>query len=202
MKLWSLLVPFLLVAASLPATGQDLGGSERCSLMEGSKRRLLALDYQAFDQQPGGGWRGLVEAGCSHTAAEIVEAYIDKYPDRATAHPVLYFHAGQIRAFLDERETAIRQMQKAIALNEKQTSRHGPHWSTYVAATIAFLKRDEAGLRRLYDRLRGRIDGPSGAPPAFDRTKRGEAEHIRIIRGLIDCLDRPYREAYGGCQRG
>lgn len=200
MKPVRFLSSLLLCAITLSAAAQDTGGNERCTLMEGSKRRLLGLDYQAFDQQPQGGWRGLVEAGCTHAAAEIVETYIERYPDRAAANPVLHFHAGQLRAFVGEREAAVSHMQAAIAAHARGERVYGPHWETYVGATIAFLRRDEAGLRTLYDRLRGRIDGPPGAPPGFDRSKAGDAEHIRIIRGLIDCFDRPYREAYGECR--
>jgi len=200
MKPARLLAALLLSAVALSAAAQDTGGDERCTLMEGSKRRLLALDYRAFDQQPRGGWRGLVEAGCPYAAAEIVDAYIEKYPDRAADYPVLHFHAGQLRAFVGEGEAAVSHMQQAIATHARGERVYGPHWETYVGATIAFLNRDEPGLRRLYDRLRGRIDGPPGAPPAFDRSKAGDAEHIRIIRGLIDCFDRPYREAYGECR--
>ena len=191
----------LLAAVILPAAAQERGDSgERCSLMEGTKRRLLALDYQAFDQQPQGGWRGLFEAGCPYAAADIVDAYIERHPERAADYPVLHFRAGQLRAFVGEGEAAVSHMQRAIAAHARGARVYGAHWETYVGATIAFLERDEPGLRRLYGRLRGRIDGPPGAPPRFDRSQAGDAEHIRIVRGLIACFDQSYREAYSNCR--
>jgi len=203
-----LLVPLLSIGpapapaqqAEPPSAGAATG--PRCSLMEGTRRTLLALPYEAFDQRADSGWRPLLEAGCPHAAAEIVEAYVERHPGRAADSPVLYFHAGQLRAFVGEREAAIAHMQAAIAAHARGERSYGPHWETYLGATIAFLKDDEAGLRRLFGRLRGRIDGPPGAPPAYDRSRRGDPEHIAIVEGLVECFGRPYREAYGECRGG
>lgn len=190
------------LSAGMPAAAQPAESETRCELLEGAKRKLLAMPYEAFDQSAGSGWRPLLEAGCPYAAAEIVEAYIEKHPARADANPVLHFHAGQLRAFVGARAAAVEHMQAAIAAHARGERIYGPHWETYLGATIAFLEHDEAGLRRLYDRLRGRIDGPPGAPPAFDPSKRGDREHIAIVAGLVRCFDRSYREAYGECRGG
>jgi len=177
------------------------GDSEtRCRLMEGTERGLLALPVQEFALTPESGWRGLYQAGCKQAAAELVEAYIAAHPGRAATHPVLYFQAGQLRGFIGAREAAIAHMREAIAANEQADGAHGPKWSTYVAATIAFLENDETALNRLYDELRGREDTPPGAPASYNPAKRGNREHITVVKGLIDCFDEDYETAYQNCR--
>jgi len=190
----------LLGLAAGPAAGQQQGGDMQCQLTEDTERKLLQQSVQAFALTAGGGWRELYQAGCTGAAAKMIERYIEAHPDRAASHPVLHFQAGQLRAFQGNRAKAVVKMESAIAANERGRATHGKHWSTYVAATIAFLEDDKSGLKRLYERLRGREDTPPGAPASYDRSDRGDPQHIAIVKGLIDCFEKNYEAAFTRCR--
>lgn len=204
------------VFAGITATMAQGTKGPRCAIGNVEQRKLLALSFEDFDQRTDSGWRPYLDAGCTQAAAELVEAYIDRYPGRAAAHPVLHFHAGQVRAFLGETASAVAHMRRAVAANDAAERGHGADWSHYVAATIAFLEKDKAALEAARDSLSGDGDpqrktaAPSDAgnsrwappppPPVRDR-RRGTppSRFLPQAEGMLACFGEPYAAAYGRC---
>lgn len=102
----------------------------------------LNMSFSEFDQSENG-WRELDGKGNKREAANLIEAYIEKNQDQLESGEmsVLYFHLGQIQAFMDETEKAIKAFEKARELYPSEDG------DIYTEATIAFLKRDVEKLR-------------------------------------------------------
>jgi hypothetical protein len=147
-----------------------------CALPATEIARQVSLPYATFDTMgPPYGWRYLSGAGCTDAAVGLLEGYAnanarDLNPSAAMELP---FHIGQVLA-LAGRE------RDSIAYFEQSVARGGDEWRTYVAATIAFLKRDAdvlASARARYASL---------AP---------ESVRLRFIDGFIACPNEPYAKA-------
>jgi len=212
----------LLVFGGVASSLAQAAKGPRCVIGDVEQRKLLAMSFRDFDQRTDSGWRPFFEAGCVEASAEIVEAYIDRYPDRAAAHPVLHFHAGQVRAFLGETQAAVAHMERAIEANDAAERGHGADWSRYVAATVAFLRGDRAALDSARDALSGDADWSSGRqsasgsppgadsknsrwappppPPTRDR-RRGTppSQFLPQVEGMLACFGEAYATAYGRC---
>lgn len=158
---------------------------------------MFGLSADAFDQDLQGGWRELAaRPGCKADAADLISRYRQRQEARITS---LYWHEGQLRAELDQRE-------RAIAAFEK--SRHKdkpPEWDAYVDATIAFLKHDKPALLAARERLAtmprppddqwADINGKPLPPPSWP-------PNLDVVDGLIACFGKGYDEAYGAACRG
>ena len=72
------------------------------------KKSLPELDYNAFDQRRGKGWRKVAEKGHFLEAASLIDAYIEKRTGLDVSQRVnLNFHAGKMYAFADDHRTSI-----------------------------------------------------------------------------------------------
>jgi len=101
------------------------------------------LPYESFDTREGSyGWRSLNEAGCVDAVLALLEIYLSENETRlAEAQRLeLRFHQGQSLAFAGRESAAIAYFEKATNAGAS------PEWSTYVAATLAFLKHDASAL--------------------------------------------------------
>jgi hypothetical protein len=138
---------------------------------------MLGLDYRAFDQTPGRGWRELAAGDkCSSEAADLIRDY---RTTRKLPHPMLYWHEGQLRALSGDVTAAVPLMERAKAGDGIDG------WSEYVDATVAFLKKDRAA----YDKARSALSALPRAP------YRG------VVERLGRCFDRPYVRAYRACEQ-
>ncbi len=158
-------------------------------------KAVMALDQNAFDQDPRGGWRELARReGCKDEAADLIRKYRERQESRLS---LLYWHEGQLRASLGE--TA-----GAIALFEKSRQpKDTVGWNAYVDATIAFLKNDRAALVQARERLLS-TPKPSGFTPVSQQgTPRKWPMNIDVVNALLSCFGRPYDKAYGdpGCRQ-
>lgn len=157
---------------------------------------MLALPLQDFDQGDEG-WRSLESDGCEIAAADGIKQYRERNADTVmSADNTLVWHEAQLRASAGQTDAALELM-----LSRRDTA--SPSIRPYTDATIAFLRRDRAGLLAARDAL---VALPE--PQAFrDAANRYAASYpdlpplkwplnLDVVDGLISCFDRPYSEAY------
>jgi hypothetical protein len=144
----------------------------------------LSLDYAAFDQDLGHGWRKLSDAKKFQEAAALIDAYLKHRDDLAAwQRRNLQFHKGQLLAIVGENATALIAFRAAIDSEEAKTSPLS--WNAYVKATIAFLEKNREELKKMRDNL------AVGA-------KWHDDVNLKVIDRLIANFDKSYAEAYGG----
>ena len=149
------------------------------------KRSPLELDYNAFDQRPGEGWRQVAEKGNFLDAARLIDEYAETHKNLdASQRANLNFHAGQMYAFADDYRTAIDRFNVSTYAEEPPDL--PLRWNAYVRATITFLNKD---MKHLEECRKDILEGPT-----FD----GEKANLDVVDRLIKHFDRPYAEAYGG----
>nr|WP_310098296.1 hypothetical protein [Sphingomonas sp. BE138] len=147
---------------------------------------MLALGFEAFDQDMTGGWRELADKpGCGGAAADLIRAYRMNSQERI---PLLYWHEAQLRALNGDHAAAIPLMEKSRRAPEDD--RFG--WNPYADATIAFLGNDRKALLVARRRLDA-VKRPAGLP-----ADRPWPPNLAVVDALIRCFGRSYRIAYGG----
>lgn len=159
---------FAMLLATTPAN---------CSVPSDDVARQLALPYEQFDSAPEAtAWRQLSGRGCSDAAVELLRRYDDANAAILTAEQrsELAFHRGQVLAFTGRDKEAVLYFAQALSIGGSD------EWTTYVAATIAFLRRDEGRLRKARIRY-------SAIAPGSMREK--------ILAGLEACPGKPYMAA-------
>ncbi len=152
---------------------------------------LLALGVDAFDQDLKGGWRVIAnKKGCEDEAAELIQQYREQQEGSLS---ILYWHEGQLRAF-------VGQVGQAVSLFEKSKVPNDLSWNAYVDATIAFLVRDVRGLHEARVRLlatpkpeEGEWRDANGKPVPTPKWPM----NIDVVNALFACFDKSYDEAYG-----
>lgn len=150
---------------------------------EENEAALLEVDYQAFDQTPGGGWRELSDRGEYVEAAELIDAYLEASDDLDAGQRVnLTFHAGQAYAFADSTELALHRFRAALVDTEPAGS--PVRWNAYVRATIAFLENDRSMLTAMREEI--------AAGPDI----QGVIPNLDIVDQLLAGLSGSYAEAY------
>lgn len=160
------------------------------------KPAMMALDERAFDQAMTGGWRTLAAAGCDAQAADLIAEWRTNHPANPRTAGLLQWHEGQLRANAGQTARAIALFEAARKPVEADA---GFGWNLYVDGSVAFLRRDLAGL----DTARGKLAalprptgytpvGPDGKPRAF-----GWPMNLNILDGFVACWNRSYKEAYG-----
>ena len=174
---------FLLAAAATAAAPTNSCAYDR--------KRLLALDQNAFDQDLKGGWRALSEnPRCYVAAADLIRDY------RAAHHStdsILFWHEGQMRA-------SAGQTSAAIALFEKSRRAQDPiGWNFYVDGTVSFLRHDRTQLQAARDKLAA-LPKPADFHPVGLDGKPIDIKwppNLNILDGFLTCFSRSYDQAYG-----
>jgi hypothetical protein len=151
----------------------------KCGLKPDVVSRMLALDAIAFDQSFDG-FRSLGFRQCYVDAALMIDLYLSENLEKLapSSQVALKFHAGQMYAHSGEALylLAARRMQESTAI-----SGH-PSWHAYVAATVAYLKRDASDLKW----QRGVLAAISDSNDL----------NLAVVDRLIRCFDKPYAVAY------
>jgi hypothetical protein len=144
----------------------------------------LALDYQAFDQTPGRGWRTLAAAGKHLDGARLIDRYASKKEGLEPWQRInLRFHAGQMYAYAGRTDDALARFKGA--LHDQEPADSPIRWNAYVRATIAFLEKDRERLLTNHEEIaRG---------PMF----MGTIPNLDVVDRLIAHFDAPYAVAYG-----
>ena len=180
-----MLVFLAMIAAQTPSTA--------CRY---DKATMMALDEHAFDQAMTGGWRTLAAAGCDAQAADLIAEWRAGHPANPRTAGLLQWHEGQLRANAGQTARAIT-LFEAARKPDDEDARFG--WNLYVDGSIAFLRRDLAGL----DTARAKLAalplptgyspvGADGKPRAF-----GWPMNLNILDGFVACWNRSYKQAYG-----
>lgn len=167
--------------------------SSECSYDEST---MLSLNEKSFDQTPLG-WRSIAKdnGNCYSAAANLISKYREK---KKTASYLLYFHEGQLRAFLGENQAAIPLFEKAA-----RPSGSDKFWNLYVSGTIAFISRDRPALKSILDSFHS-AQVKNGVRTSFETFKTPDGNtitvavplNVDVLEALDRCFDRPYREAY------
>lgn len=143
------------------ASGPESDEAASVEAMSPADEAMLALDFEAFDQDMDGGWRTVAAEGRFEDAARLIDAYLDRHSAGLTAHQrvVLNFHAGQMYAMADDRERAVERFEASIDPDAAMRS-----WNPYVEATIAFLERDREALLAARAAMAATPDGSMNMP--------------------------------------
>lgn len=160
---------------------------------------MMALTADAFDQDVNGGWRPLGNRDeCRETAAVLLADYRETRRGDLTSDQLHnnYWHEGQIRAALGQRDHAVRLLLAGVSPDPM-----GDGKENYALGTVAFLLRDRAALQAARDRL-----ATTPPTPDFERsaqefeTKYGVKLkwplNLDVLDGLLACFDKPYDQAY------
>lgn len=170
---------------------------------EHDRAAILALTPEAFDQDMDGGWRPLADkADCREIAANLLAAYrrahwADLNPDQLHLN---YWHEGQIRASLDQRDHAVRLLMAGVNPDES-----GSGFEEYALGTVAFLRNDAPALEAARTRLAA-LPMPEGFRRAADAFREKYGREVKwpmnldVLDGFIACFGKSYDEAYGDCR--
>lgn len=147
--------------------------------------KILELGFDAFDQDVTAGWRALsLKPGCEEAAANMVRAF---RMNAEASLPLLYWHEAQLRAVADDYTAAVPLMEKSRVPADRD--KFG--WNAYVDATIGFLRSDQTVLMKAREQL---VALPR---PSSVGAKRSWPPNLSVIDGLIRCIGKIYKIAYG-----
>lgn len=142
----------------------------------------IRLPYWEFDQTEKG-WRSL--GNCYREQTQLLKRYVKRQEYELRG---VRWHLAQTLAM--EGDDAAAAEQALLSVNpDEATQTPGFSWNTYVLATAAFLRRDRAAFDVQYE--------------AHRRATEANAENstnLKVLTGLSECFDKPYREAYGKCR--
>ncbi len=162
-------------ALALPAQAADCAALYQAHLASD-----LKLDYQAFDQSEGSGFRVLAAAGCHKESADLIERYVEATGAR---QPSLVWHVAQARASAGDYPAAIASAERSLDPKE-DLAKFPFRWNDYVQATLGFLRRDKAALVKYRDRV------AAGAEAHF-----GNRMNLKLLDALVEHFDLGYAEA-------
>ena len=139
--------------------------------------RQLALPYEQFDtgEQPQA-WRQLNGEGCTDEVVRLLTKYADANAAKLSTEQKseIAFHQGQALAFAGRNAEALPHLEQARSFGGSD------EWTIYIAANIAFLKRDAAALRNARDRYAAVAKG---------------SMRLKFIDGFIACPTDAYMKA-------
>lgn len=177
----------IVIAAAGSCSQADRGPS-----FSPEQQRLLALDYAAFDQTTGDGWRPWADRGDFAAAARMLDRYAELHDDlNAPDRRMVRFHAGQMYASLENRSTAIERFRGAFDPDEPPDAPF--RWNAYVRGTIAFLARDLDALRLSHRELVEQGELEMRMP---DGTVVKRTPNLDVLERFIEHFDDTYRDAY------
>jgi len=159
------------------------------------REAILALEFVAFDQTAGSGWRPLYEAGCYQEAAELVRDWGARHGQTQSIIP---YHEAQLWGYAGRSDVAIPLFER---IYREMTAEASDPWKLYTEGNLAFLQRDRARLEaataklaalpRPADwgtRLTVTADGKPAQPPAWP-------PNLNITQAMLRCWDETYEVA-------
>ena len=168
---------------------------------------MLALDYQAFDQNtPWGGWRGVGRhVECASAAGDLIAAYRGRHEETLSVgqRRILDWHEGQMRAKGGEYDRAATLFEAAKHLAPEDG--YDEAWNFYADASSAFVRRDREALDAAFDAMMALPlpddwEAYSAAVVEMLGREPRWPNNIEVVEQLRDCFDATYDEAYGdGC---
>ncbi len=168
-KFKSMKTPLLVIMSimlGIAVNGQELEQSQKDSLM--------ALDFEAFDQDMDGGWRYYRDQGQFALAASLIESYLEKHQEiEGQPREVMSWHAGQMYAMDGQNEKAIPLLEASRKEDDFMM------WNQYLDATVAFLKKDRMSFDKNLKAMSAIQNNPN----------------LRLLQILEANFDLSYREA-------
>ncbi|HAT6917034.1 TPA: hypothetical protein JAN58_08730 [Legionella pneumophila] len=159
--------------------------SADCNITYIEEDKLLAMDYDSFDQHEAG-WRKYAKLGCYYEIGVLIDKYLDKNRNSLLDWQTIgiTWHAGQMYAFGNQYRIAKNRFIHSINPNEPDNI--PILWNDYVYATIAFLNNDMAKLKFDRDKI--------AAGPLLNGIK----PNLNVVDNLILYFGKPYSIAYSG----
>ena len=142
----------------------------------------IKLPYWEFDQTEKG-WRSL--GNCYAQQTQLLKRYVNRQEYELRG---VRWHLAQTLAM--EGDDASAAEQALLSINpDEATQTPGFSWNTYVLATVAFLRKDRAAFDLQYEAHRRATEASAQ-----------NATNLKVLAGLAECFDKPYRDAYGNCR--
>lgn len=178
----AILVSLVLLLTISIAAANDANEND-CKAYLKKAHSTLKADYLAFDQNMPKleGWRFLADKQCYKEAATLIHLYLNKhrrFPAWQKAN--LFFHAGQMYAFANENDLAIKDFKRALW---KVPSGTLIRWNEYVKATIAFLQKDKEKLLKYREQV-------------AQEQNSTNLVNLEIIDSMIKNFNTPYANVY------
>ena len=160
-----------LLASCQPTKEQDPVLSR---ISEEQFEKLMAQDYNTFDQTMDDGWRQYHDD--LELQIRLVEEYMARHPEQEDN---LVFHLGQLHGMNGNYEKAIPLFRKKIMVGD---SLHPipQAMNYYIQGTIAFMERDSVTFDLNMDSLRN----------------HSETMNLNVMERMRANFDKSYREAY------
>lgn len=188
------------ILASLAAAASEPARPE-CAF---DREATLALEFVAFDQTEGSGWRPLADAECYIEAAELLRDWQARHRgDFDLAKPLdrlilefLPWHEAQMWAYGGRNDVALPIFEST---HKKGESTYDVTWNLYVDGTLAFLRRNRPALEAAIAELAaipqppgwGNAVGADGQPISMRWP-----QNLDVLQGLLRCWEQPYAVAY------
>ena len=174
----------LLLSFAVPDARQTACDHER--------EEVLALDFVAFDQTEGSGWRPLYRAGCYAQAAQLLRDWRER---NESAPNIILFHEAQMWAYAGNSASA----RELFAQTYRDDGSVGAvTWNLYVDGNLAFLQRDRAGLEAAAAALES-VPKPSSWDKAVDAHGQPIALpwplNLNVLEAMLRCWDATYEIA-------
>jgi hypothetical protein len=169
------MLSFILVPA---VAALAAAGAEPAECPAKPAEELVALGYDRFDT--GGGqtaWRTLLARGCTDPAVATLVAYRNANQAKLTREQLgeINFHVGQALTMSGRDADSIPHFAQAAKLGGSA------EWSAYVAANLAFVRKDKAALAQ--------------AVADYAKLVKPGSMRLTVIRGFLRCIDKPYMVA-------
>ena len=139
---------------------------------------LLKLRYDAFDTDAREySWRNLLARGCTDIAVATLVAFRDANAVTMTCEQLgeINFHMGQALAMSGRDRESVPHFERSATFGGSA------EWIAYVAAHLAYVRKDRAALQR--------------ALAEYEKTVKPGSMRLTVIRGFVRCIDKPYMEA-------
>ena len=161
-----------------------------CAMSPSDREAVLKLSFTDFDQTEGKGWRLLYVSKCYAAAASLIVEYIDRYPERASEHNMLPFHAGQMLAMSGNYRESVRYLKLGYTQRESKIV----DWNAFVDAHVAFIEKDAEKLEAMRARIAMQPAMKSG--PGVPDWAIGKRINLDVVDGFLACFDKPFHVAY------
>lgn len=179
MRLQKVVVQILI---TLFLTMASVSFANECDLTGERLVQQLSLEFWDFDQTALG-WRQVADSGCYFESAQLIDIYHLQHSEKLLLwqRRILFWHAGQMYAFSGFLPLAIMRFEKSINPDEEPNPEL--RWNDYVRGSIAFLNKDLETLK---------ISAERAAISKHDNNLK----NVAILKSMIACFDRTYKEAY------
>jgi len=149
----------------------------QCAVPQAEAARQLTLRYEQFDGENGShGWRQLNEKGCVDAVLRLLQDYSTANTRRLTQaqRSEIAFHQGQVLGFNGRDREALPHFEEALRIGGDD------EWTTYIRATVAFLRRDMNELHRHRQHY---------------ATLAPDSMRLRVLDGFLKCSGDSYMQA-------